>query len=226
MQCQNCHNELEIGARFCGECGTEQRQQRIVFERSREEFTLKSDDDFELGDTEEREGWQLPRDVVPETEWQKAQRAVFVATPEVHWGGFIRRGAALIVDCSIVIMLSIGMGLMAYVGYKVGLAAHHRTVDWTTAMPLVTMLTAAITALATVYFVLFHGMEGRTIGKWLFNLRVVGRNNEPISYRRACLRWIATLAFAPLLLGFLWVLWSREKRAWHDYLAGTRVIRE
>jgi uncharacterized RDD family membrane protein YckC len=40
------------------------------------------------------------------------------------------------------------------------------------------------------------------------------------------LRWIATLVLAPLLLGFLWVFLNREKRAWHDYLAGTWVVRE
>ena len=153
---------------------------------------------------------------MPKTEWQDAKRTILAPVPEVHWGGFFRRGTALAVDGVIVIMLSIGMGLMAYVGYKVGLAAHQRAVDWTTAKPLVTILAAAFTALATGYFVLFHGMEGRTIGKWLLSLRVVGRNNELISYRRAFLRWIATLAFAPLLLGFFWVLWSREKRAWHD----------
>lgn len=226
MQCRNCNNDLEAGARFCGECGTEQPTQRVVFERSQEEFALKSDDDFELGDTEEREGWQLPPEVVPKTEWQDTKRAISAPAPEVHWGGFFRRGAALAVDGIIIIMLSIGMGLMAYVGYKVGLAAHQRGVNWTTAMPLVTMLTAAIAALATGYFVLFHGMEGRTIGKWLLSLRVVGRDNETVGYRRALLRWIATLAFAPLILGFLWVLWSREKRAWHDYVAGTWVIRE
>jgi len=80
--------------------------------------------------------------------------------------------------------------------------------------------------LATVYFVLFHGMDGKTIGKWFLSLRVVGAERERIGYRRACLRWIGSLAFAPLLLGFLWVLLSREKRAWHDYLARTWVIRE
>jgi uncharacterized RDD family membrane protein YckC len=90
----------------------------------------------------------------------------------------------------------------------------------------VELLSTATTVLATGYFVLFHGMEGKTIGKWLLSLRVVGANNERISYRRACLRWLGTVGFAPLLLGFVWVLWSREKRAWHDYLARTWVIRE
>jgi uncharacterized RDD family membrane protein YckC len=82
-----------------------------------------------------------------------------------------------------------------------------------------------VIGLATIYFVLFHGMEGKTIGKWLLGLKVVGKEQGTITFRRAFLRWVATVGFAPLALSFLWVLWSREKRAWHDYLAGTWVIR-
>jgi len=69
-------------------------------------------------------------------------------------------------------------------------------------------------------------MEGKTVGKWMFGLRVVGPNQEPITYSRALLRWIATWVSALFGLGFLWVLFSREKRGWHDLLAGTWVIRE
>jgi uncharacterized RDD family membrane protein YckC len=131
-----------------------------------------------------------------------------------------------LIDCVVVTFLSLVMGLMAYVGYKVGLAAHQRGVTGPTVMPLLTMLSAATTFLAMSYFVLFHGMEGKTIGKWFLSLRVVGAENGAIGYRKACLRWLAAVVLAPLLLGFLWVLWNREKRAWHDYLAGTWVIRE
>jgi uncharacterized RDD family membrane protein YckC len=101
-------------------------------------------------------------------------------------------------------------------------------ISWNNAAPLVSFLTVAWLALATMYFVVFHGMEGKTIGKWLFRLRVVGANGAPISYRRALLRWIATagLGVASFGLAVLWVLWQREKRAWHDFLARTWVIRE
>ena len=150
------------------------------------------------------------------------------AEPEIRWGGFFRRLGAFVVDVVVVVLLSAFMGIMAYVGYKVGLAAHDRPMSWNTAAPLVSFLTLACMALATIYFVVFHGMEGKTVGKWLLGLRVVGMDQRPISYRRALLRWIGTIGLggASFGLAFLWILWQREKRGWHDFLARTWVIRE
>jgi uncharacterized RDD family membrane protein YckC len=226
MQCALCHSELKTGALFCGQCGAEQPRRRFVFEPGREEFTLKTEEDFELGESEPREEWQLPQDVKSEFAQRPAQDFKTPPAPEISYGGFFRRGAAFLIDCFLVVMLSLLMGLMTYVGYKVGLAAYHRSIIGPALFPLIDMLITATVMLATGYFVLFHGMEGKTIGKWLLGLKVVGAGNARISYPRACLRWVGTIAFAPLLLGFLWVLWSREKRAWHDYLARTWVIRE
>jgi uncharacterized RDD family membrane protein YckC len=61
----------------------------------------------------------------------------------------------------------------------------------------------------------------------MLGLRVVGPAQQSISHRRALLRWIGLVGFAGASIGLscLWILWSGEKRAWHDYLAGTWVIR-
>ena len=70
-------------------------------------------------------------------------------------------------------------------------------------------------------------MEGKTVGKWVLGLRVVGAGQAPITYRRALLRWIGAvgLGAGSFGLGFLWILWQREKRGWHDFLAQTWVMR-
>ena len=88
------------------------------------------------------------------------------------------------------------------------------------------ILTWASVVLSAAYFVVFHSMEGKTIGKWLFGLRVIGAENRKVTSGQAFLRWLAAVGFAPIVLGFLWVIWSREKRAWHDIIAQTWVIRE
>jgi uncharacterized RDD family membrane protein YckC len=127
------------------------------------------------------------------------------------------------------IILLVGlMGILAYIGYKVGLTAHDRSISWSNAAPLMTFLTFAWMGLTTAYFVVFHGMEGKTIGKWLLGLRVVGAGQAALTYRQALLRWVGTVGFGIVSLGlsFLWILWQREKRGWHDFLARTWVIRD
>jgi uncharacterized RDD family membrane protein YckC len=145
---------------------------------------------------------------------------------EIRWGGFWRRASAFFVDSVVLGLLSLLLFYSAYVAYSVGLAAHYRALSWNRLEGFFRLLIFAWTLLVTGYFVLFHGMEGKTIGKWLLGLRVVGVRQEPITYSQALLRWIGLVVSAPFGLGLLWILWSREKRGWHDFLARTWVIRE
>jgi uncharacterized RDD family membrane protein YckC len=226
MNCQNCDAPVSPSAQRCEKCGARLLYRRVTFAAPRrEDFNLTREEPFELDQPVAGDPWQFPAPAGTPSDKPSDETPVERAG-ERHYGGFFRRGAALLIDCFVISLLAVVMGLMAYVGYRVGLAAHHQTMTRVTMVPLITMLTTAAATLATIYFVLFHGMDGKTIGKRLLRLRVVGMGNKRIGYRRAVLRWIATLAFAPLLLGFLWVLLSREKRAWHDYLARTWVIRE
>ena len=222
--CQNCEAPISPSATRCEKCGAKLLHPRVLFGAPRrEDFTLTTTEEpFEFNEPTDANDWRFPKQGEPEI----IAEAPAEVTHGHRYGGFFRRALALLFDVFILALLSAVMGLLAFVGYKVGLAAHQRAVSGPTLMPLLTLLTAAGTFLSMSYFVVFHGMEGKTIGKWCLNLRVVGAHKERIGYRRACFRWIATVVFAPLLLGFLWVLWSREKRAWHDYLAGTWVIRE
>ena len=221
MNCQNCDAPVAVSADRCEACGAKLLNRRRVFGAPRrEDFNLTSEEPFELDERTESEEWRFSKEIEgPVFLGKRAEPA-----PAPRYGGFVRRAIALIIDCFVVMLLAGVMALMAYVGYKVGLAAHQRSIGGSTLLPLATLLTAAASFLAMTYFVLFHGTGGKTIGKWFLGLRVVDAEKQPIGYGRACLRWIASAVFAPVLLGFLWVLWSREKRAWHDYLAGTWVI--
>ncbi len=191
----------------------------------REEFALTHEAPFELGESAETEEWRFSNE--PETERNpQAEERIESATRQIRWGGFFRRACACIVDFIVVLALSTLMSYLSYIGYKVGLSAHGRSIGGENSAAFFALLALGGVGLATAYFVVFHGMEGKTIGKWLFGLRVVGAEQRALTYGRALLRWIGWVGFAPLGLGFLWVLWSREKRAWHDILAGTRVIRD
>jgi uncharacterized RDD family membrane protein YckC len=77
-----------------------------------------------------------------------------------------------------------------------------------------------------IYFTIFVGSCGQTPGKMLFRLKVVRVDGQEITYGKALLRslcWILSLLLFGL--GFLMIAWTRHKRAIHDMLAGTSVIR-
>jgi uncharacterized RDD family membrane protein YckC len=222
LNCQNCDAPVEPSAERCEKCGAKLLHRRVIFNAPRpEDFNLTAEEPYEFKETGDGETWEFPE------RFEAPQGIAMVAEPArapAH-GGFFRRAVALLIDLFVIALLAAVMVLMAYLGYKVGLAAHQRALSGSMMMPLATLLTGACTFLSMAYFILFHGMEGKTPGKWLLGLRVVGPQNQRISYRTACLRFLVMAVFAPVLLGFLWVIWSREKRAWHDYVARTWVIR-
>jgi uncharacterized RDD family membrane protein YckC len=226
MNCQNCDAPVLPSDERCERCGAKLLHRRAFpGAPKREDFILTADEP--ASDLEES-----PPDAGPEFPYSSEfSSAPHAAKPEIapaRYGGFWRRLFAFMIDLAVVALLCAVMGAMVYVGYKVGLAAHHRAVTLGNASPLMVFLTFSGVFLTTAYFVVFHGMAGQTIGKSVFRLRVVGPDQQPISYRRALLRWIGTFGFGAASLGVsvLWIVWSREKRAWHDYLARTWVIQD
>lgn len=78
-----------------------------------------------------------------------------------------------------------------------------------------------------IYCALLEGsaMQG-TFGKRLLGLRVTDYNGERLSLARSFGRNFAKIiSYIPLGLGFIWALWSKKKRGWHDMIAKTLVIK-
>jgi uncharacterized RDD family membrane protein YckC len=66
-----------------------------------------------------------------------------------------------------------------------------------------------------------------TMGKVICSVRVIGPDGGRISVRRSAIRNGAKLLSAlPLGLGFLWALFSKDRRTWHDKWTDTRVVRD
>jgi len=154
-----------------------------MFGGKREEFALTPDEEsLDLGGSAEPEDWQFPRERRAEPAQRSAESASSSIT-EIRWGGFFRRAFAFLVDIAMIVLLVSIMGALSYIGYKVGLSAYGRSINLQNSTPLFVFLTFAWVGLATVYFVVFHGMEGKTIGKWLLGLCVVGAERRVITYR-------------------------------------------
>jgi len=77
-------------------------------------------------------------------------------------------------------------------------------------------------------YLLYHAagnLLGGTVGKRMLGIRVVAEGGGPPGLRESLLRAFGLLLSTPMFnLGFLWAFVHPESRAWHDLLAGTRVV--
>ncbi|MDH5298911.1 MAG: RDD family protein [Desulfobulbaceae bacterium] len=79
--------------------------------------------------------------------------------------------------------------------------------------------------MAMAYSTVLHAWGGQTVGKIFMGIRVVTVAGQPLSPGIAFLRWVGTIVSGlPLAAGFLWAMVDRNHAAWHDKLAGTKVI--
>ncbi len=64
-----------------------------------------------------------------------------------------------------------------------------------------------------------------TVGKLIMGIRVRAADGSPLSVPRAFFRSLGYFASSiPLNLGYLLALFTRQKRALHDYIGGSRVV--
>lgn len=105
------------------------------------------------------------------------------------------------------------------------LAVHGRVDVAHPSAPYRHALQAALLAATAAYFVFSWCRGGQTIGMRAWGIRVEAAP-QPLGWPRALLRLgVALVSLLAFGLGFLWCLVDRERRAWHDLAAGTRVVR-
>ncbi len=77
-----------------------------------------------------------------------------------------------------------------------------------------------------LYYWLFTGLKGQTLGKMAFGIKVVNAAGSVPGLGRAALREIPgkIVSSLALCLGFLWVIWDKQKQGWHDKMASTYVV--
>ncbi|GAB4319070.1 MAG: hypothetical protein Kow0059_12800 [Candidatus Sumerlaeia bacterium] len=87
----------------------------------------------------------------------------------------------------------------------------------------ISLLSAAVECL---YVTLFLGRYGATPGKMALKLRVVTPDGRPVSYWRAFARyWAEMLSGCICMIGYIIAAFDAEKRALHDHICSTRVVK-
>ena len=75
------------------------------------------------------------------------------------------------------------------------------------------------------FFAWFWMHGGQTLGMRSWRIKVVDLKGEPITNSATIKRYLASLlSWAALGLGFLWILFDKENRSWHDLLSNTRLV--
>jgi uncharacterized RDD family membrane protein YckC len=140
--------------------------------------------------------------------------------PSRDQAGVARRLGAGVIDVTILGTIAAGVVLLT-------LRVSQLTVEQWRVLPLAPML-AFLLLLCGGYFVLFTAAGGQTIGKMATRIRVVNAaDNQParVPFRAAVVRTVSCLGSVLALgTGFLPVLFSGDRRAFHDRVAETRVV--
>lgn len=81
--------------------------------------------------------------------------------------------------------------------------------------------------LAASYYTYFEGgPRGQTPGKMTMGIRVISlADGGSIGYARGFIRFVGRYVSAVVIfIGYLWMLWDRERQCWHDKFAGDVVV--
>ncbi|MCC6238175.1 MAG: RDD family protein [Dehalococcoidia bacterium] len=138
------------------------------------------------------------------------------ATPSRQYAGFWRRVGGHLIDGLIisivagVLSATMGGGMLAGSGEVGGLE----------------QTSNGISALLTFGYFWFFVARGQTLGQAALGIRLVDAEGNAPGNQKALIRTLMAFVSALALgLGYLWAAFHREKRTWHDLVAGTWAVR-
>ncbi len=153
---------------------------------------------------------------------QKLREGVTVAGEMVYAGFWIRVGAKII-DVIILYALGFVVSLLGFFITGIPSSGGQIPTRFMAGNILIAMISWVIQIAYPIYFL---GKYGATLGKMACGLKVVRPDGEKISYARACGRAFAEgVSSLTLGIGYIMVALDEEKKALHDRICDTRVIK-
>jgi len=141
-----------------------------------------------------------------------------------QYGGFWIRFAAVVVDGIIlwVVNLIPNLLVLGAIGFN-----RRNPRDFMGILAAQGVLMLIYLAVSFVYETGFIGRFGATPGKMVCQLQVINADGSKVSYQKAAARYGAKLINSfTLLIGYIMAAFDDEKRALHDRICDTRVIRK
>lgn len=171
----------------------------------------------------------MAAEVHPRSITRGAQQAVEQLPPSA---GVCRRAAATLVDMLLFVGLTVLLvyPVLGAIDWTRASTSYDDMIDAVSDRSFVSHASGMIglwTASWWCYFVVGWGAAGATPGKWLLGLRLIDHQGRyPIGMSRAALRLVAYMVSSLTLgTGHMLMVFRLDRRALHDILAGTRVVR-
>ena len=146
------------------------------------------------------------------------------------YSGFFRRAFAFILDMLIVSIPTALVFVPVLAVQIANVSSPDQLSEVQMGLFLLTFVSWQIIALLVswLYFALLEsGPNQSTWGKRILGIKVVGKDGGRISFARATGRFFAkTLSYAILYIGFIMVGFTNRKRALHDIIAETYVVKK
>jgi uncharacterized RDD family membrane protein YckC len=144
-----------------------------------------------------------------------------VAPGALDYAGFLRRFVAKFVDWIVV-----GVVNQATTYAIAGTFTMNPATSGNVTAATMSLVTAINFLFGMTYQAWFLHWRGQTPGKMLLGIKVVTPEGGSLSWGKAIVRPLAEILSGCLcFFGYFMVLWDKEKRALHDQLVGTRVIK-
>jgi uncharacterized RDD family membrane protein YckC len=133
--------------------------------------------------------------------------------------GLLRRLAALVYDTLLlaaIFMIATALFLPLTGGEAITAGGHP-------ALEMIYRL--VLIGLVALFYGAFWTRRGQTLGMTSWRLRIEREDGGLLTWRDSLKRLAAAvLSLVPCGLGFLWILFDPQRRAWHDRLSRTRVV--
>jgi len=149
-----------------------------------------------------------------------------------HYAGFVTRLVAFVIDILIVsIFIAVMLGtitlILSFFNINVdSIKAGTHDLNKFANGVIIFLTSFAFTFLVSMVYTMFFWMfAGKTIGKAVMGVRVIGPKGARMTLGRSFKRYIGYwISAIPLFMGYFWVLVNDRRHGWHDMLAGTSVI--
>jgi uncharacterized RDD family membrane protein YckC len=155
------------------------------------------------------------QDAVAATSDPAGDASAHPATP----AGLPRRLAALLYDTLLLLALwmIVTAALLPFTGGE--------AITWARFPLLSVLLKCLLLGVTVAFYGVFWTRQGHTLGMASWRLRLARLDGGLPTWGDTVRRLAAAvLSWVPLGLGWLWCLFDREQRTWHDILSRTRVV--